>query len=123
MLFRSIPKRTYVRSLKMMEAYRLLPCQFDGGREVICGVEDGTVCGAHSNWSVHGKGKNIKADDNRAASMCSRHHDLIDQNKQLSEADRKKFWWRAHVRTVKLLLRRSLWPKSVPVPDIDHNPF
>ncbi len=56
------PKTEYIRSNKLMLRYRMLPCQN-------CGANDGTVCGAHSNQSKHGKGKGIKASDQYAASL------------------------------------------------------
>jgi hypothetical protein len=111
-----IEKRAYVRSAALMKAYRLIPCQN-------CGTDDGTVCGAHSNWAVHGKGKSIKADDNRCASLCSTCHTELDQGSRLTEDERKAMWWAAHQDTVQELLERRLWPKGVPVPDYVNNPF
>lgn len=105
------PKRQYVRSPALMKAYRAIPCQ-------VCGADDGTVCGAHSNWSAHGKGKSIKADDNRCASMCFTCHSAIDQGSRLSREERITLWTEAHRKTVRLLLARGLWPMNVPVPDI-----
>lgn len=105
------PKRAYVRSKALREAYRLIPCQG-------CQVSDGTVVCAHSNWGVHGKGGHIKADDNRAASLCSTCHMSLDQGSKLSEDQRKQFWWSAHVKSIMLLCQQSLWPPGVPVPDI-----
>lgn len=104
-------KREYVRSPALMKAYRLICCQH-------CSASDGTVCGAHSNWAIHGKGRSIKADDNRAASLCFTCHTLLDQGSALTERDRQVMWWRAHVRTVHLLVMECLWPASVPVPPV-----
>lgn len=105
-------KREYVRSPELLLACRLIPCQH-------CGADDGTVCAAHSNWAAHGKGKSIKADDNRVASLCARCHvPLLDQGSELSRAERITLWWAAHVRTVRELLQRRLWPATVPVPDL-----
>lgn len=114
----AVPKREYVRHAGLREAYRLIPCQFDG-----CGAQDGTVCCAHSNAGQHGKGMSIKADDSRGASACHRCHSMLDQGSAWTEAQRKAHWWRAHVRSVLLLVERGLWPLSVPVPDIEHNPW
>jgi hypothetical protein len=44
------PKRQYVRSKKLMAAYREIPCQN-------CGIADGTVCGA-DGWG-YGRGKGM----------------------------------------------------------------
>lgn len=113
------PKREYVRSTELREAYRLIPCQHCNRS----GPDDG-VCCAHSNWGVHGKGGHIKADDSRGAALCSHCHvPILDQGSHLSRAERQAMWWQAHVRSVRLLTARGLWPKGVPVPDIEHNPF
>lgn len=112
-----VPKREYVRSSKLMRAYSLIPCQFDG-----CGRTEGVV-GCHSNWTVHGKGKSIKADDNRAASGCQDCHRELDQGHAWTEAEKQQRWWRAHVSTVRELTARGLWPAGVPVPEIESNPF
>ena len=112
-----VPKREYVRSPKLMRAYGLIPCQFDG-----CGKTEG-IDGCHSNWAVHGKGKSIKADDNRAASGCQDCHRELDQGHAWNEAEKQQRWWRAHVRTVRELTARGFWPAGVPVPEIESNPF
>jgi hypothetical protein len=113
----AIEKHSYIRSKKLREAYRLIPCQN-------CGADDGTVCCAHSNWGVHGKGERIKADDNRGASLCARCHvPLLDQGTALSRAERKALWWGAHVKTVRLLVGLGHWPAGVPIPDIETCPF
>ena len=110
-LFRPVPKRAYVRSKSLMKAYRMIPCQN-------CGIADGTVCGAHSNWAVHGKGKSVKADDNRAASLCFTCHSQLDQGNGMAEPVKQRMWWRAHVLTVRLLVMECLWPADVPVPPV-----
>ena len=111
-VFRPQPKHEYVRSDALMRAYRALPCQH-------CGADgaDAGVCGAHANWEVFGKGKSIKADDNRAASLCATCHGLLDQGKSWSEEQRKRIWGHAHIKTVRKLVALSLWPAGVPVPD------
>lgn len=105
------PKREYIRSPALMRAYRQIACQH-------CGARDGTVCGAHSNWADHGKGRSIKADDNRCASLCAVCHSLLDQGSMLGKAERMSMWFAAHALTVKELLKRGLWPKGVPVPEL-----
>lgn len=111
------PKREYVRSKTLKEAYRSIPCQH-------CSAEDGTVCCAHSNWSIHGKGGAIKADDSRGAALCATCHvPVLDQGSHLSSEERQQMWWNAHVKSVRELLRRGLWPKHVAVPDIKKYPF
>jgi hypothetical protein len=105
------PKHDYVRSPALMRAYRLIPCQH-------CGAEDGTVCGAHANWADFGKGRGIKADDNRCASLCAACHSMLDSGSILGRAERMAMWFTAHVKTVNELVRRGLWPSAVPVPDL-----
>ena len=107
----SRPKRAYVRSKTLREAYRRIPCMWDR-----CGIEDGTVCCAHSNWSEHGKGGHIKADDSRGAALCSTHHAALDQGSTMAYEERKAGWTDAHHRSVRILLGDGLWPKSIPVP-------
>lgn len=104
------PKYTYVRSPRLMAAYRAIPCQN-------CGREDGTVCGAHSNWAEHGKGRGIKASDVFCASLCHRCHMEVDQGRTMSRTERAEVWTEAHVKTVDELVRRELWPKDVSVPE------
>lgn len=105
------PKHQYIRSKPLMKAYRDIPCQH-------CGRDDGTVCGAHSNWGDHGKGRSIKADDNRCASLCSRCHSNLDQGMSLDKNEKRFMWTTAHIKTVKMLVLRGLWPMNVPLPDL-----
>lgn len=105
------PKHQYVRSKKLMEAYREIECQN-------CGRDDGSVCGAHSNMSQHGKGRGIKSSDLYAASLCHVCHSALDQGSHLSRMDRETLWSNAHRKTVREMLKRGLWPLDVEVPDI-----
>lgn len=107
------PKHEYVRSEALMKAYRMLPCQFIG-----CGIEDGSVAGAHANWGW-GKGRGIKADDNRAASLCLTHHTEIDQGTHLTDYEKRQLWFDAHRKTVQKLVILKAWPKDIPVPSLD----
>ena len=102
-------KHEYVRSPKLMLAYRKIACQH-------CGVDDGTVCGAHSNQAEHGKGKGIKADDNRCASLCHKCHMSLDQGRDMSREARVSMWKNAHHSTVATLIAHALWPTNVPIP-------
>ena len=96
------PKFQYVRSKKLMEAYRTIPCQS-------CGRDDGTVCGAHSNWATEGKGRGIKASDDKCASLCSRCHTSLDQGYSMSALEKREMWTKAHLKTVEELTKRGLW--------------
>lgn len=91
------------RSKPLREAYRLLPCQWTG-----CGIVDGSVCCAHSNFAEFGgKGGARKADDNKAASLCYYHHTGLDQGNVLTYEQRKAEWLAAHERTVAALIELS----------------
>lgn len=103
------PKHQYIRSPKLMEAAREIPCQH-------CGADDFSVCAAHTNWQG-GKGRGIKADDNLIASLCFRCHYELDQGSKLSKQERQKMWLEAHNKTVALLQERGLWPADVPIPN------
>lgn len=112
-----VEKREYVRDKALREAYRLIPCQH-------CDRDDGTVCCAHSNWGVHGKGGAIKADDSRGASLCAGCHvPVLDQGSHLSKAERQRMWWDAHVKSVRELTARGHWPTHIPAPDTETYPF
>ena len=84
------PKRDYIRSKALLEAAREIPCQR-------CGRSDGTVCAAHSNQGEHGKGRGLKADDNRIASLCFDCHTWIDQS---GDPHAEAEWTNAHYKTV-----------------------
>lgn len=105
----SFLKFPYVRSEKLMRAYGKIPCQH-------CGADDGTVVGAHSNWSCHGKGRGIKASDVYCASLCARCHWRLDQDLTMSKDERKAFWWDAWRKTIRMLRAGGLWPHDIEVP-------
>jgi hypothetical protein len=96
------PKFQYIRSPALMKAYRQIPCQN-------CGRDDGTVCGAHSNWAEHGKGRSIKASDDKCASLCSRCHSALDQGYAMSALEKREMWTKAHLKTVEELKKQGLW--------------
>jgi hypothetical protein len=103
------PKFQYVRSKKLMEAYRMIPCQH-------CGIDDGTVCGAHANSSKFGKGRGIKASDIYCASLCHTDHMELDQGSKMTKAEREQMWQAAHEKTVNKLMELGLWPEEIPNP-------
>ena len=105
------PKHAYIRSPKLLAAVRKLPCQH-------CTWPVG-VEASHSNQGCHGKGRSIKADDNRIAALCHDCHAAVDQSSKLSRAERLTVWNSAHVKTVQALLAAGTWPAGVPVPDIE----
>ena len=58
------------RDRKRLAAIRLLPCCHCGG---------GPSQAAHSNFSEHGKGRGIKADDKYTIPLCHFCHGKLDQ--------------------------------------------
>lgn len=89
------------RNPKLLAACRQLPCQ-------LCGAEDFTVVGAHSNQLLDGKGKGIKASDYRVAALCFSCHMDIDQGNKLTKEQRRDFWEMAHRKTIGELFERGL---------------
>ena len=75
------PKHNYIRSKKLLENARQIPCQW-------CGADDGTIVAAHTNWGG-GKGRGIKADDNLIASLCYSCHGELDQGAMMTKGERK----------------------------------
>jgi len=98
-----LAKTNYFRSPALMRLYRTLPCQH-------CGIDDGSVCGAHSNQSVHGKGRGIKAGDQYCASLCHACHTALDQGSHMSRQERAEMWDAAHRKTVAALQQKGVWP-------------
>lgn len=111
-----VEKFAYVRSRPLCKAFRLIPCQH-------CAAQDGTVVGAHSNWSCHGKGRSIKASDQFQAALCSTCHAELDQGSRLSERERKLMWWDAHTKSVTLLIELGHWPSTIEPPNTTDWPF
>ena len=81
------------RNKKLLEIVREAPC-------MMCSMEDGTVCAAHSNQLRDGKGTGIKSDDHRISYLCSMCHARIDNGKELSREERIELWENAHRRTI-----------------------
>jgi len=90
------PKFNYFRSRKHLINVAALPCQN-------CYTE-GQTQASHSNWSVHGKAKSLKASDEFVAALCQKCHYEVDQGKTLSKEEKSQMWHNAFVRT-KVLLR------------------
>ena len=81
------------RNKKLLEIVRQAPC-------MMCSMEDGTVCAAHSNQLRDGKGTGIKANDFRIAALCHQCHHMIDNDKMLDKYDRIAAWEEAHRKTI-----------------------
>lgn len=91
-----------MRDKRILEFCRTVPCQ-------LCAAEDGTVVAAHSNQSIHGKGRSIKASDQFVAALCYRCHYEVDQGRN-PKSIRTDMWDHAHERTKALLKQAELWP-------------
>lgn len=100
------PKFSYVRDKRILEFCRTVPCQS-------CGIQDGTVVAAHSNQSIHGKGRSIKASDQFVAALCYSCHYEVDQGRASKEG-KLLIWNTAHERTKALLKQAELWPDEQP---------
>jgi hypothetical protein len=81
------------RNRKLLDAARDQPCMH-------CGMQDGTIVAAHSNWSRHGKGMSIKAHDCFIAFLCSSCHHEIDQGSKLTKIERQQMWQDAFEKTL-----------------------
>jgi hypothetical protein len=68
-------------------------------------MDDGTVCGAHSNQSIHGKGGKIKASDEFCASLCNACHKWLDCG-SASRESKNAMWNKAHLKTVAALTKK-----------------
>ena len=105
----SFAKFQYIRSPALLKACREIACSN-------CGRQDGTVCAAHSNQAIHGKGRSIKASDVFVASLCHTCHANLDQGAAMSNAERKTLWNACHIQTLRALVRGGLWPAGIPIP-------
>ena len=106
----SFQKFQYVRSRKLLQAVASLPCQH-------C-TREGYTQAAHSNQSIHGKGRSIKASDVFTAALCDVCHAALDQGSHMTKEQRVTLWGDAHVKTVRELVRRGMWPLEIEIPDI-----
>lgn len=102
-------KFPYFRSQNHLRNVASLPCQ-------LCGVH-GQTQASHSNQSIHGHGRSIKASDEFTAAICVREHAQIDQGRRMTREERVFRWMLAYHRTVRELVARELWPLKVEIPD------
>ena len=89
------------RNPQLLVIVRQLPCQN-------CGISDGTVCAAHSNQQLDGKGIGIKSHDYRIAALCSFCHHQIDNGNAFSREERIDIWERAHRKTIGALFELGM---------------
>lgn len=79
------------RSKALLDLARGQPCQMRVPG--VCNYDDSTTVSAHSNNSVHGHGRGIKAHDCFTADACSACHAWLDQGK--ASREEKDAAWRA----------------------------
>lgn len=89
---------------KLLNLARGMPCAH-------CGSENGVVA-AHSNFAIHGKGKNLKAHDCFIAFLCSKKcHPWLDYDYGVMDGysskreEKLRFFIKAMDKTMVLLLR------------------
>ncbi|MDU4062390.1 MAG: hypothetical protein E7H59_14690 [Acinetobacter baumannii] len=83
-----------MRSTKRLNEIRALPC-------VRCGYPHSQA--AHSNFSEHGKGKGIKADDNYTIPLCHICHRWFDGYFQLTREESKEWFNKMLEKTERML--------------------
>ena len=88
------------RNKKLLEVVRQSPCQY-------CGIQDGTVCAAHSNQLRDGKGRGLKASDAMIAALCYTCHTALDQGSKMSRQERHDMWEEAHRATIGWLFENN----------------
>ena len=89
------------RNAKLLREAGRLPCQH-------CGMDDGTTVAAHSNQLRDGKGRGLKANDYRIATLCFKCHSELDQGKIWSKAERVSIFEDAHRKTIGELFERGI---------------
>ena len=104
----SFPKFEYFRSRKHLQNVASLPCMH-------CDVM-GQTQASHSNQGIHGHGRGIKSSDIYTAALCATHHHAVDQGRNMSRSERVVLWTKAHISTVRELVRLNLWPVDIEVP-------
>lgn len=83
-----------MRSVKRLNAIRRLPC-------VRCGGPNAQA--AHSNFSEHGKGKGIKADDKYTIPLCHTCHQWFDQYLGMGRIESKEWFLQMLEKTERML--------------------
>ncbi|MDO5884949.1 hypothetical protein Q4O66_03300 [Acinetobacter baumannii] len=83
-----------MRSTKRLNEIRALPC-------VRCGYPHSQA--AHSNFSEHGKGKGIKADDKYTIPLCHICHQWFDQYRGMGLVESKEWFTKMLEKTERML--------------------
>lgn len=93
-------KTKYWRSKKHLQNVASLHCQN-------CGLE-GQTQAAHSNLSIHGKGRGIKASDEFTAALCFFCHFELDAGHDLTRVQKQQMFLHAMKKTWAELQVRGL---------------
>ncbi len=83
-----------MRSTKRLNEIRALPC-------VRCGYPHSQA--AHSNFSEHGKGKGIKADDKYTIPLCNSCHQWFDHYRGMGLVESKEWFDKMLEKTERML--------------------
>lgn len=92
-----VPKTEPWRCQRLLDMAKDKPCllRIPG----VCNHDPATTVAAHSNLSIHGKGKARKADDVFTVAACSACHAWLDQG-PAPKADKEAAFMRAHADQV-----------------------
>jgi len=101
-------KFKYWRNKQHLKNVASLPCQN-------CGIE-GQTQAAHSNLSIHGKARGLKASDEFTAALCFACHHELDAGNKLDKQQKQELWFRAFRNTWLELLDRNLVVDKLPIP-------
>jgi hypothetical protein len=105
-------KFQYWRSRKHLQNVASLPCQH-------CGLE-GQTQAAHSNMSIHGKARSLKASDHFTAALCFACHYDLDAGHKLTKEQKQQMFLDALESTWAELLKRDLILVDTPNPLLDN---
>lgn len=87
------------RDNKRLEQVRSLPC-------CVCGMGPRSQA-AHSNFSEHGKGRSIKADDKYTIPLCDADHKRFDQMLMGMDRNQSLEWFNERLVSTNETLRRA----------------
>ena len=86
------------RDNKRLEQVRSLPC-------CVCGMGPRSQA-AHSNFSEHGKGRSIKADDKYTIPLCDADHKRFDQMRMGMDRNQSLEWFTEKLESTNETLKR-----------------
>lgn len=86
------------RDSKRLEQVRSLPC-------CVCGMGPRSQA-AHSNFSEHGKGRSIKADDKYTIPLCDADHKRFDQMLMGMDRNQSLEWFNKKLESTNETLKR-----------------